>query len=66
MQPASYLFPESQASLPKIKPSPHFGTQTPKELGENPIVAQAVQWVADLHVLQEPGQLTHPRLASKY
>lgn len=42
MQPSELMFPESQVSAPMTSPSPHFGTQTPAELGAYPAVAQVV------------------------
>lgn len=60
MQPDEKLLPVSQVSEPMINPSPHLGVQTPALLGANPVVAQAVQTVAEEQVEQEPGQATHP------
>ena len=66
LHPDENLFPVSQVSAPTMSPSPHLGVQTPAELGAYPWVEQVSHLLADEQVLHEPGQATHPRLASKY
>ncbi len=65
MHPDEKFNPVSQVYPPKIRPSPQVGWQTPLASGEYPLVVQVRHWVADLHVLQEPGQATQPDLLSK-
>lgn len=56
----------SHDSPPTIIPSPQLGTQAPLALGAYPLVEQVRQTVADEQVLHDPGQATHPLVASKY
>jgi hypothetical protein len=58
--------PVSHCSFPTINPSPHWGTQTPWALGVNPVVAQVMHSLADLQVVHELLQATHPLSWSKY
>lgn len=60
MQPEEKALPVSHVSEPRINPSPHLGVQTPALFGTNPVVAQAVQTVAEEQVEQEPGHATQP------
>ena len=55
------MFPVSQDSPPTMSPSPHLGAQTPAEFGAYPAVAQLKHLVAELQVLHDPGQATHPK-----
>lgn len=41
-------------------PSPHLGAQIPAELGAYPEVEHDVHLVAEVQVLHDPGQATHP------
>ena len=66
VHPGEKLLPVSQVSVPTMIPSPQLVTHCPLLLGVYPFVLQAVQRVAEEHVLHDPGQATHPLVRSKY